>query len=82
MIRVARRVQTAWQCLGLSLEVNWLALGEPFLSFELVGTGRAISILFGINGVKNKRSHLVRPPVPEHSRPVFQLRQVYISQET
>jgi len=31
----------------------------------LVGTGRAISILFGINGVINKRSHLVRPPFPE-----------------
>ena len=30
----------------------------------LVGTGRAISILFGINGVRNKRSHLVRPPFP------------------
>ena len=31
---------------------------------NLVGTGRAISILFGINGVRNKRSHLVRPPFP------------------
>ena len=27
-----RRMQTAWQCLGLSLEANWLALGGPFLS--------------------------------------------------
>ena len=29
------------------------------------GTGRAISILFGINGVRNQRSHLVGPPFPE-----------------
>ena len=32
---------------------------------DLVGTGRAISILFGINGVRNQRSHLVGPPFPE-----------------
>ena len=32
---------------------------------DLVGTGRAISILFGVNGVRNKRSHLVGPPSPE-----------------
>ena len=32
---------------------------------DLVGTGKAISILFGINGVRNKRSHLVGPPFPE-----------------
>ena len=32
---------------------------------DLVGTGRAISILFGINGVRNKRSHLVGPQFPE-----------------
>jgi len=30
----------------------------------LVGTGRAISVLFGINGVRNKQSHLVGPPFP------------------
>ena len=48
-----RRVQTAWPRLGLSLEATWLALGGPFLS------------LFGINGVKNKQSHLVGPPFPE-----------------
>ena len=40
-------------CLGSSLEATWLALG------------RAISILFGINGVKNQRSDLVGPPFPE-----------------
>jgi len=46
-------VQTAWWRLGSSLEVTWLALGGPFLSF------------FGINGVRNKRSHFLGPPFPE-----------------
>ena len=46
-------VQTAWPRLGSSLEVTWLALRGPFLFF------------FGINGVRNKRSHLVGPPFPE-----------------
>jgi len=32
---------------------------------DLVGTGRAISILFDTNGVRNKRSNLVGPPFPE-----------------
>ena len=40
------------------------ASGLVFRS-DLVGTGRAISILFGINGVRNMRSHLVGPPFPE-----------------
>jgi len=40
------------------------ASGFVFRS-DLVGTGRAISILFGINEVRNKRSHLVGPPFPE-----------------
>ena len=40
------------------------ASGLVFRS-NLVATGRAISILFGINGVRNKRSHLVGPPFPE-----------------
>ena len=31
---------------------------------NLVGTGRAMSVLFGISGVGNKRSHLVGPPFP------------------
>ena len=48
-----QRIQTAWLHLGSSLEVTWLALGGPFLSF------------FGINGVRNQRSHLVGPPFPE-----------------
>jgi len=30
----------------------------------LVGTGRAISVLFGINRLRNKQSHLVGPPFP------------------
>ena len=42
----------AWPCLGLSLEN------------DLFGTGRGISVLFGINGVRNKWSHLVGPPFP------------------
>ena len=29
-----------------------------------IGTGRAISVRFGINGVRNKHSHLVGPPFP------------------
>ena len=28
----------------------------------LVGTGRAISVLFGINGLRNEPSYLVGPP--------------------
>ena len=40
------------------------ASGLVFRS-DLVGTGKAISILFGLNGVRNKRSHLVGPPFPE-----------------
>jgi len=31
---------------------------------DLVGTGRAITDLFGINGVRNKQSYLVVPPFP------------------
>ena len=42
---------------------------------DLIATGRAISVLFGINRIRNKRSHLLGP----HSRPVFQLQQVVIS---
>ena len=30
---VARRVQTAWLCLGLLVERPWLALEGPFMSF-------------------------------------------------
>ena len=40
------------------------ASGLAFRS-DLVGTGRAICILFSIYGVRNRRSHLVGPPFPE-----------------
>ena len=43
-----------------SMAATWLVLRS-----DLVGTRRAISILFGINGVRNQRSHLVGPPFPE-----------------
>ena len=58
---------------------NSMAASGLVLRSDLVGTGRAIS--FGINGVRNKRSHLVGPPF-HNSRPVFQLRQVGISRVT
>ena len=38
---------------------------------DLVGTGRAISLLFGVSGVKNKRSHLVGPPFPSFKAGFF-----------
>ena len=44
---------------------NSMAVSGLVLRSDLVGTGRAISIIFGINGVRNKRSHLVGPPFPE-----------------
>jgi len=31
---------------------------------NLVGTGRAISVFFGLNGVRNKQYHFVGPPFP------------------
>ena len=44
---------------------NSMAVSGLVLRSDLVGTGRAISVLFGMNGVRNKRSHLVGPPFPE-----------------
>jgi len=44
---------------------NSMAASALVFRSDLVGTGRAISILFGINGVGNKQSHLVGPPFPE-----------------
>jgi len=44
---------------------NSMAVSGLVFRSDLVGTGRAISILSGINGVRNKRSHLVGPPLPE-----------------
>jgi len=46
-------------------DVNSMAASGLIFRSDLVGTGRAISILFGINGVRNKRSHVVGPPFPE-----------------
>ena len=48
---------------------NSMAASELVLTSNLVGTGRAISVLFGINGVRNKRSHRVGPPFPEFKAP-------------
>jgi len=44
---------------------NSMATSGLDLRSDLVGTARAISILFGINVVRNKRSHLVGPPFPK-----------------
>jgi len=38
---------------------------------DLVGTGRAISVLFGINGVRKKRSHLVWASISNVQGPFF-----------
>ena len=47
---------------------------------DLVGTGRAIYLLFGVSGVRNKRSHLGGPPFPLFKACFFffQLQQVGI----
>jgi len=60
---------------------NSMAMFGLVFRSDLVSTGRAISILIGINGVRNKRSHLVGLHF-QNSRPVFQLRQSGISPET
>ena len=44
---------------------NSMAASGLVLRSDLVGTGRAITVLFDINGVRNKQSHLVGPPFPE-----------------
>ena len=44
---------------------NSMATSGLILRSDLVSIGRVISILFGINGVRKKRSHLVGPPFPE-----------------
>jgi len=44
---------------------NSIAASGLILRSDLVATGRAISIHFGINGVRNKRPHFVGPPFPE-----------------
>jgi len=47
---------------------NSMATSGLVLRSNLVGTGRAISVLFGINGVRNKRSHLVGPNNPTEQK--------------
>ena len=42
-----------------------MAASGLVLRSDLVGTRRATAVLFGINGVRNKRSHLVGLPFPE-----------------
>ena len=44
---------------------NSMAASGLVFRSDLVGTGRAISILFGITEVRNQRSHLVGAPFPE-----------------
>ena len=44
---------------------NSMATSGLVFRSVLVGTGRAISTHFAINGVRNKRSHLVGSPFPE-----------------
>ena len=41
---------------------NSMAMSGPACRKALVGTGRAISVLFGINGLRSKLSYLVGPP--------------------
>jgi len=43
---------------------NSMAASGLVFRSNLVGTGRAISVLFGINGATNKRSHPVGPSFP------------------
>ena len=42
---------------GANRGANSMAASGLFFRSDLVGTGRAISILFGINGVRNQRSY-------------------------
>ena len=60
---------------------NSMATSGLVFRSDLVGTGKAISILFGVYGFRKKRSHLVGSPFPEF-KAVFQLWQVGISRET
>jgi len=62
------RVQTAWLDLDLDVDKPWLVPG-----------GMHISVLFGINGLRNKPSHLVGPLFPVF-RTCFQLPHVDIFQ--
>ena len=46
------------------LHANTMAASGLVSRSDMVGTGRAISVLFDINGVRNKRSYLVGPLFP------------------
>jgi len=50
---------------------NSMAASGLVLRSDFVGTGRAISALVGINGVRNKQSHLVGPPFFRIQGPFF-----------
>ena len=41
---------------------NSMAVSGLICRKALVATGRATSVLFGINGLRNRSSYLVRPP--------------------
>jgi len=43
---------------------NSMAISGLVCRNDLVATRRAISVLFGINKVRNKQFHLVGPPFP------------------
>ena len=58
--------------------VNSMASSGLACRKALVGTGRAISVLFGINRLRNKPSYLVGPV---YVWPIFQLHQVGFSRE-
>ena len=44
---------------------NSMAVSGLVFRSNLVSTGKAISILFGMYGVRNQRSHVVGPPFPK-----------------
>ena len=43
---------------------NSMAVSGLVSRSDLIGTGRAISVLFGVNGVRNEQSRLVGSPFP------------------
>ena len=57
---------------------NSMAVSGLVSGSNSVGTGRDISVLFGINGVRNKRSHLVGPPF-QRLRPIFSYSRLMIT---
>jgi len=51
---------------GFTHCVEKITLSRLGCIMALVGTGRAISVLFGINGLRNKTSHLLGPVLKSH----------------